>query len=191
MDKVKLFLLFLNVMFSAYFYQEFEYQIKRYINNFVYICSMKTIDIIKGIHPGKMVERELKKRNINKRQFALSIDEYPQTLGAIIKGSRRMNIELSLKIEEKLEFDEGFLMTLQVFYDIKEAKKDSSYKPDLSKLRKVTFWDTTFDRIDWKQNKIAVVKRVFSRGTEIEQEEIIRFYGKEVVDRIKLLKHEL
>lgn len=178
-------------MFSAYFYQEFEYQIKRYINNFVYICSMKTIDIIKGIHPGKMVERELKKRNINKRQFALSIDEYPQTLGAIIKGSRRMNIELSLKIEEKLEFDEGFLMTLQVFYDIKEAKKDSSYKPDLSKLRKVTFWDTTFDRIDWKQNKIAVVKRVFSRGTEIEQEEIIRFYGKEVVDRIKLLKHEL
>ncbi|NGY37165.1 hypothetical protein FQU23_006510 [Flavobacterium sp. XN-5] len=47
---------------------------------------MKTIDIIKGIHAGKMVGRELKKRNINKRQFALSIDVHPQTLGAIIKG---------------------------------------------------------------------------------------------------------
>ncbi|MFV5699164.1 HigA family addiction module antitoxin [Flavobacterium sp. ZT3R17] len=152
---------------------------------------MKTIDIIKGIHPGKIVERELKKRNINQRQFALSLGAHPQTLGAIIKGNRRMNVDLSLKMEEKLELEEGFLMTLQVFYDIKEAKKDSTYKPDLSKLRKGTFWDTTFDKIDWKQNKVAVVKRVFSRGTEIEQEEIIRFYGKEEVDRIKLLKHQL
>ncbi|NGY37164.1 hypothetical protein FQU23_006505 [Flavobacterium sp. XN-5] len=82
-------------------------------------------------------------------------------------------------------------MTLQVFYDIKEAKKDKSYQPDMSKLRKVPFWDTTFDRIDWKQNKIAVVKRVFSRGTEIEQEEIIRFYGKDVVECIKLLDRQL
>jgi addiction module HigA family antidote len=152
---------------------------------------MKTIDIIKGIHPGKFVERELKKRNLNQRQFALSIGEHAQTLSAIIKGSRRMNVALSLKIEEQLELEEGFLMTLQVFYDIKEAKKDSTYKPDLSKLRKVTFWDTSFDKIDWKQNKVAVIKRIFSRGTEIEQEEIIRFYGKEVVDKVKLLKHQL
>ncbi|WP_208630797.1 helix-turn-helix transcriptional regulator [Flavobacterium psychrolimnae] len=152
---------------------------------------MKTIDIIKGIHPGKFVERELKKRNLNQRQFALSIGEHAQTLSAIIKGSRRMNVALSLKIEEQLELEEGFLMTLQVFYDIKEAKKDSIYKPDLSKLRKVTFWDTSFDKIDWKQNKVAVIKRIFSRGTEIEQEEIIRFYGKEVVDKVKLLKHQL
>jgi addiction module HigA family antidote len=152
---------------------------------------MKIIDIIKGIHPGKIVERELKKRNISQRQFALSLGAHPQTLGAIIKGTRRMNVDLSLKIEEQLEFEEGFLMTLQVFYDIKEKKKDSTYKPDLSKLRKVTFWDTTFDKIDWKQNRVAVIKRVFSRGTEIEQEEIIRFYGKEMVDKVKLLKHQL
>jgi addiction module HigA family antidote len=152
---------------------------------------MKTLDIVKGIHPGKMVEGELKKRNINNRQFALMIDEYPQTLGAIINGKRRMNVDLSLKIEKELEMEEGFLMTLQVFYDIKESKKDVNYKPDLSKLRKVTFWDTTFDRIDWKQNMVAVIKRVFSRGTEVEQEEIIRFYGKEVVDKVKLLKHQL
>jgi len=151
---------------------------------------MKTQDIIKGVHLGKIVERELKKRNINKRQFALLVDEHAQTLGAIIKGVRKMNVDLSLKIEKELDMEEGFLMTLQVFYDIKEAKKDSTYKPDLSKLRKVTFWDTTFDKIDWKQNMVAVIKRVFSRGTEVEQEEIIRFYGKEVVDKVKLLKHQ-
>jgi addiction module HigA family antidote len=151
---------------------------------------MKTLDIIKGVHPGKIVERELKKRNINKRQFALLVGEHPQTLGAIIKGIRKMNVDLSLKIEKELDMEEGFLMTLQVFYDIKQVKMDSTYKPDLSKLRKVTFWDTTFDKIDWKQNMVAVIKRVFSRGTEAEQEEIIRFYGKEVVEKINLLYPE-
>jgi addiction module HigA family antidote len=161
------------------------------INNFVYICSMKTIDIIKGIHPGKIVERELKKRNINQRQFALSIGEHPQTLGAIIKGNRRMNVDLSLKMEEKLELEEGFLMTLQVFYDIKEAKKDSDYKPDFSKLRKGIFWDTDFDKIDWKLMKVSIVKRVFAYGNKTEQEEITRFYGKEEVSKINLLHPEL
>lgn len=152
---------------------------------------MKTIDIIKGIHPGKFVERELKIRNLNQRQFALSIGEHAQTLSAIIKGSRRMNVALSLKIEEQLEIEEGFLMTLQVFYDIKEAKKDSTYKPDLSKLRKGIFWDTDFDKIDWKLMKISIVKRVFSYGTKSEQDEITRFYGKDEVSKINLLHPEL
>jgi addiction module HigA family antidote len=152
---------------------------------------MKTIDIIKGIHPGKFVERELKIRNLNQRQFALSIGEHAQTLSAIIKGSRRMNVALSLKIEEQLELEEGFLMTLQVFYDIKEAKKDSTYKPDLSKLRKGIFWDTDFDKIDWKLMKISIVKRVFAYGTKSEQDEITRFYGKDEVSKINLLHPEL
>lgn len=161
------------------------------INNFVSICNMKTIDIIKGIHPGKIVERELKKWNINQRQFALSMGEHPQTLGAIIKGNRRMNVDLSLKIEEKLELEEGFLMTIQVFHDIKESKKDSDYKPDFSKLRKGIFWDTDFDKIEWKLMKVSIVKRVFAYGNKTEQEEITRFYGKEEVSKINLLQPEL
>lgn len=75
-----------------------------------------TLEIIKGVHPGKFLERELLKQKINKRQFAIAVGEHPQTLGAIINGNRRMNVELSLKIEEKLQLEEGFLMTLQVFY---------------------------------------------------------------------------
>lgn len=145
-----------------------------------------TLDIIKGVHPGKMIERELQKKNISKRQFALSIDEHPQTLGAIIKGNRKMNTDLSLKIEEKLGFQEGFLMTLQVFYDIKQAKKDPNYKPDLSKFRAVTFWDTTFDRIDWKLMKISIIKRILEYGNQTELDEISRFYGKDEIDKIKI-----
>lgn len=156
-----------------------------YINKIVYICSMKTkIDLLKGIHPGKIIERELLKSKISKRQFALSVGEYPQTLGAIIKGNRNMNIDLSLKIEEKLHFDEGFLMTLQVFYDIKQSKIDINYKPDLSKFRKGIFWDTTFDKIDWKLMKRAIIHRIYSYGNENEQTEIKHFYGENEVEEI-------
>ena len=46
---------------------------------------MSTIDsniaIIKGIHPGFILERELKERKLTKRRFAISINEYPQLLG--------------------------------------------------------------------------------------------------------------
>ena len=148
---------------------------------------MKTkLDILKGVHPGKIIERELQKRNISKRQFALSVDEYPQTLGSIIKGNRNMNVDLSLKIEDKLGFEEGFLMTLQVFYDIKLSKKDLNYKPDLSKFRKGIFWDTTYEKIDWRLMKKSIIKRIFSYGNELEQEEIRNFYGKNEVDNILL-----
>jgi addiction module HigA family antidote len=153
---------------------------------------MKTIlEIIKGVHPGKFLERELKKYNLNNRQFALSIGEHPQTIGAIINGKRRMNLDLSLKIENKLQLEEGFLMTLQVHYDIKIAKFDPNYKPDLSKIRKGIFWDTTFEKIDWEKMKIGVIKRVFSRGNEEEKDEITRFYGKATVEKINLLKHQI
>ena len=93
-----------------------------------------TLEIIKVVHPGKFLEQELLKQNINKRQFAIAIGEYPQTLGSIIKGNRRMNVELSLKIEEKLKLEEGFLMTLQVFYNLKQAKKKNrNYSVHLKK----------------------------------------------------------
>lgn len=149
------------------------------------------LEIIKGVHPGKFLERELNKRELNQRQFALAINEHPQTLNAIIKGKRSMNIDLSLKIEKALNFDEGFLMTLQVFYDIKITNKKNQLTPDLSKIRKVTFWDTTIDKIDWKLHKISVIKRIFSRGNQEEQDEIIRFYGRDSVEKIKQLNHQL
>jgi len=148
------------------------------------------LDILKGVHPGKFIERELLKTKISKRQFALSINEHPQTLGAIMKGTRNMNVPLSLKIEEKLDLEEGFLMTLQVFHDIKKTKRDINYKPNLSKFRKGIFWDTTYEKIDWKLMKRSIIQRVFSYGNKAEQNEITEFYGKKEVDEI-LSKIEL
>lgn len=142
------------------------------------------LSIIKGIHPGLILERELKQRHLHKGPFAISINEYPQTLGSITKGKRKMNTELALKIEKALGIEEGFFMTLQVFYEIKELKKrQSKLHPDFTKLRRVLFWDTKMDNIDWEKQKNSVIKRVFERGNDIERNEIIRFYGQDTVNK--------
>lgn len=147
---------------------------------------MKTdLEILKGIHPGLVLERELEKRHLRKGAFALSLQEYPQTLTAITKGKRGMNTALALKIEEALGLEEGYLMVLQVYYDIAEEKRKHRISAiALPKLRRTLFWDTKMEKIDWEKQKKAIIKRVFERGNETEKNEITRFYGKKTIDSI-------
>lgn len=141
------------------------------------------IEILKGVHPGLYLQRELDKRKLKSGRFAESIGEHPQTLSAIIRGRRSMNTPLSLRIEQALGLEEGFLMTLQVFYDIAEEKRQLSRNnhPDLSKYSHTLFWDTTFENIDWNEHSSYIINRVFERGNEEEILETIRFYGRDVV----------
>ena len=143
------------------------------------------LSIIKGLHPGFYLERELKRRRLGKARFALSIQEYPQTLGSVTKGKRKMNTGLALKIEKALGIEEGFLMVLQVYFDIASEKKKANLShPDLSKLRPVLFWDTELQKINWILQKQAVIDRVFERGNEEEKNEILRFYGDDEVNKV-------
>lgn len=145
----------------------------------------RALNIIKGIHPGLVLERELKQRNLRKSRFALSLQEFPQTLVSITKGKRKMNTSLALKIEHALGIEEGYFMILQVYYDIEEEKrKQNTEHPDLTKLRPILFWDTQMEKINWEKQKKAVVKRIFERGNETEKKEITRFYSKETVNQI-------
>jgi antitoxin HigA-1 len=142
--------------------------------------------ILRGLHPGIILDMELKNRKLSKGPFALSINEFPQTLGAITKGKRNMNTALALKIEHALGLEEGYFMMYQVFYEIKEIKRKehNTSIPDLTKLRAVLFWDTDIQKIDWEQQKRAVIQRVFERGNDQEKAEVTRFYGKEIIDQI-------
>lgn len=146
----------------------------------------KELTILKGLHPGIVLDHELKKRKLSKGRFAISINEFPQTLSAVTKGKRNMNTPLALRIEKALGIEEGYFMTLQVFYEIKEEKRRQQQHthPDLSILRPILFWDTKIEKIDWQQHKNAVIKRVFERGNEQEKKEITRFYGQETVDDV-------
>jgi plasmid maintenance system antidote protein VapI len=132
----------------------------------------------RGIHPGIVLERELKRRSIKQRPFALSLNEHPQTFNAITKGRRGLPISLALKIEKELNLPEGSLAVLQTYYDINQEKqKLKSVSPDLSKLRKTLFWDTDINKIDWEMQYKAVIRRVFERGNDAEKKEIEHFYG--------------
>jgi addiction module HigA family antidote len=145
------------------------------------------LKILKGLHPGLVIERELKKRKLRKNSFALKLQEYPQTLTAITKGRRGITTSLALKIEKTLGFDEGFLMMLQVYFDIEvEKKKQIKNTPNLKLIRPVLFWDTKFENIDWIKQKKAVIKRVFERGNEDEKNEIKRYYGEAAVEKIMI-----
>jgi antitoxin HigA-1 len=133
----------------------------------------------KGIHPGIIIARELDKRSIKQRPFALSLGEHPQTFNAITKGRRNINTPIALKIEKALDLEEGTLLILQAFYDIKLEKQKKEYnKPNLSTLRKSLFWDTDIRKIDWDKHYKAIIQRVFERGNEEEKNELTKFYGK-------------
>ncbi len=142
-----------------------------------------SISLIKGIHPGIILERELRKRNLGKGQFALKINEFPQSITSITKGKRRMNTALSLKIERELNIEEGYFAILQTYFDIEQQKKKNSinYHPDLTLIRPVVFWDTNMNTIDWEKHKQSVINRIFEKGNDQEINEIIRFYGKDTV----------
>lgn len=139
----------------------------------------------RGIHPGLVIERELKKRAIRQRPFALSLDEHPQSFNAITKGRRGISTSLALKIERELGLDEGTLVLLQAYYDIEKAKeKEMLEEPNFSILNRALFWDTDLSQINWKRKYKAVIQRVFERGNESDQKEITRFYGAAKVNEV-------
>jgi plasmid maintenance system antidote protein VapI len=144
----------------------------------------KEIALLKGIHPGIVLEKKLKERKLSKGPFALSIQEYPQILGAITKGKRGMNTPLAMKIERALDLEEGFLMTLQVFYEINQEKlkQHGNMHPDFSMLRPGLFWDTDIKKIDWHRQRKSIIQRILERGNDQEKAEIRRFYGDSVVN---------
>jgi addiction module HigA family antidote len=139
-----------------------------------------------GIHPGAVLKRELKKRGIKPIDLASEIGEHKQTISAILNERRGINANLSVKLAQFFSIDPSFFMHLQAAYEVQQILRRqqlTNQTPNLSIIRKILFWDTNFDKIDWISKKTAVIKRVFERGNEAEIQEIIRFYGKETVEK--------
>jgi len=143
---------------------------------------MKSLLKYKGIHPGIVLERELEKRSLKKRPFALSIGESAQAINNITKGKRKIPVSLALKIEKELELEEGSIVILQSYFDIKLVKDKMKEVPKLSLFRRSLFWDTDINKIDWNRQYRAVINRIFERGNDEEKNEAIRFYGKRKVE---------
>lgn len=138
----------------------------------------------KGIRPGKIIEWHLKQKHLSQRELAEKIGEHYQTINAVIKGRRNLTVEISLKLDSFLGFDDGFLYMLQGYYEVDQYKKKqlSSSVDGVPKIRRILFWDTDFDNIDWGKSRNFVISRVLERGSREEQEEIARFYRIQLSD---------
>jgi len=145
---------------------------------------------IKGVHPGAILRRELKIQGLKGSELASSINEHKQTISAILNKRRGINPKLSIKLSKRFNVDEDYFMLLQASFDVKKtAESEMKNTPNINNIRKVIFWDTTIDKIDWNKNKRAIIKRILERGNKTEINEIISFYGKKIIsNEIKSIK---
>lgn len=140
------------------------------------------LEILKGVHPGLFLSRELRNRQLRSGAFAESIGVHPQTLSATLMDRRNMNIPLTLKIERSLfrrRTTNDFTGLLCI--ELEKKKEAHHIILHLSIYRKIWFWDTDFDKLDWNTNKRYIINRIFERGNEKEILETIRFYGKDTI----------
>lgn len=145
---------------------------------------------IKGIHPGALLKWELDNRNLKSSELAMEIGEHKQTISAIINKRRNINPSLSIKLSKVFKTDKDYFMLLQASYDVKMvAESEIKSSPNINNIRRVIFWDTNFDKIDWNKNKKAIIKRILERGNKTEINEIISFYGRKTISKeIKSIK---
>jgi len=136
------------------------------------------IEIIKGIHPGKILNKSLEGRNMSQRALAKMAGAHYQTINAIIAEKRDMPLDLSLRFDEIFGFKEGFFAILQMYYHIKKISDEKLKKqyPNPPDIRKSVFWDTNFEKINWGKHKRFVINRILERGNLEEKKEIARFY---------------
>lgn len=141
---------------------------------------------------GAVLNRILVKEKFNQRQLAERSGILYQRICDYIANRRRITIEASLKLEQALGVGiAGFFYRIQTNHDIytQMNRQMSDYHPDLSHYRKALFWDTSIDRLDWRQNRRWIIRRVFEYGSDSEIRETIRFYGKDtVVNELRSMK---
>lgn len=150
------------------------------------------LDKIRGIHPSYILNRELKSKGIRSSELASAIDEHKQTISAILNKKRKITPSLSIKLSKKFNVAQDYFMLLQASYDVNTllAKNSAKHKPNLEKFRRVLFWDTDINQIDWEKQRRAIIKRVLERGNSQEIIELIKFYGKqEISDEVKMIEN--
>jgi addiction module HigA family antidote len=142
------------------------------------ITMFPKIERIKGMHPGAVLKWALNKYNIQASQLSEGISEHKQTLSAILNEKRGINPTLSIKLGAYFKIRPEYFMLIQAEYQVQSAinaqnNNDQSPKP---KIRKVIFWDTDFEKLDWRKNKKAIIERVKERGNKKEIEEVLAYY---------------
>ena len=71
----------------------------------------------RAVHPGEILNEELKERGIKQKDFAAQIGILPSHLNELIKGKRSFTVEVSMAIEKALGIPYDSWMRLQYGYE--------------------------------------------------------------------------
>ena len=87
------------------------------------------------------------------------------------------------QVQANRETNRSFFYQIQTNYEIFIAISQNSDEthPNISKFRKVLFWDTDFKKINWQKNSKWIIQRAFEYGNSNEIKETIKFYGKDLI----------
>jgi len=137
------------------------------------------LERVKGIHPGAILKRELKKRGIKNIKLANDINEYPQTINAISNKRRGINAKLSFKLGNYFNVSHEYFMILQAIYEVDSFRKSEleGSNPLIGKFRKSLFWDTRIELLDIKKHQRSIIQRVLERGNREEIRLLIKIYS--------------
>ena len=137
-----------------------------------------------AVPAGAILKRILQKEGISQKEIAEKSSIYPQRINELVRGKRKFTPEMSVRLGNALGIvPGGYFYTIQANHDIHQYQDEQERKitPDLSKIHKVLFWDSVFDKINWLRDEKWIIQRAFEYGRPEEIEEIMRFYGKENV----------
>ncbi len=89
----------------------------------------------KPIHPGEMLNDEIKARGITQRKFADVLGCSYYVVNEVVNGKRPISVEMALKIEAALGTPAYIWQRLQADYDMQVARKDSKLSALLKRIQ--------------------------------------------------------
>ncbi|MEO6838594.1 MAG: HigA family addiction module antitoxin [Ginsengibacter sp.] len=78
----------------------------------------KPIKITVTLLPGEVLRDELEARKLTQSAFAMKMGIYPSHFSDVLKGKRRLNASLALKLEQELGISADFWVGLQADYEL-------------------------------------------------------------------------
>ncbi len=87
-------------------------------------------------HPGALLKDEIEYRGISQRKLAAQMGVSYSVLNEILNEHRPLTEKMALLFEAILKIDAEPLLKLQMDYNIRKMRKDSSFMEKLASLRK-------------------------------------------------------
>lgn len=121
--------------------------------------------------------------------FQISINEAEFYL-----TQKRLNEKDSAILSEYLKIGtKDYFIILQQNHDryLKDNERSIKDTPNLTKIRKSTFWDVNIQMLDWRKGYKFVISRIYEYGNDTEKEEIKEYYGQNIVDVVLSEKNNM